>query len=952
MCGPARRTSSDHRGVGARPPPDPAPCYPVGVTTGTGSAAARLARSPAWQAVAGALVLALAFPSRLPGSLGLLALAGAAGIGVAWLWPRLPARVTVPDATSAAMFTLALVAGVGITTFWTTLARSPDWQMGDWGPQHAILARALPSLPGLHLPAWNQIVSTGDSPFELYPTLAYLITGHLALALHLTDDLPRAFMIVAVLVHVGLAVGTTALAMRVAPKPVALVVGIMTVLDSGAVAEGGTVDLFRWALLHSILALALFTLAAHGIVASLARPRLRSTIAIWIGTALAAIAHPAGLIVAVAAGLALVAVALLAHDVPARRAIAALVHLAVGVVLGAASWMPLADRILAYGQHFPNRVQDAGDLIAKLLAGAWPTTAFAVLVYAGFAGVLAGLWSRRAVPVFLAATTLALYLGLADSTYLAFDIAPGQAVARLGTVRLVSLVRPFLAASGAYAAGLLLAHARAGWRGASQRRRQIAAALVGIFVAALVRSLPAVWRTETARARATTEVLAPDRAGRRQLTEWATARAHEIGPGSFARALFETDTHEHFHLTALTGLPSFHLAPEPDMLLRERIEDASEASLRRFDVRWVIRQGESPELGDPATELAIGTYRIRTLPAWDGQFARIERGVATVRTLHLDDEAVTIEVTGTEPVLVALGTGFYPRWRAVHASGVREPVFALPTIAGGTLHVVSAWVAPGITTFTCDGPLPSDGKGTALTVLALLAAIGGAVAWRIPRLRRRALRWLARGHRALSVRGADIARIGVPVVLLALVVRGCVDRQRPARALEVGTGLYGGATVEARSGRNGADEWQHCGYSALDAAYSCPGLLEVHDGMVNLLNDAPPSWAFNTPGLVAAADVPGVEMRVTLDMRLGGRYWAGASKAAELRIDGERHPLGRAILSLGDGGAHHVQLLAAVPTDGLAITMVSEDTLVPPRAFLDGPPSQAPAAVRAIGEAR
>src|SRR5262249_3507181 len=98
-------------------------------------------------------------------------------------------------------------------------------------------------------------VSTGDAPLELYPALTYIVTGHLALLLGLDGDLPRALMVTAVLVHVALSITTALLAMRLTSKPIALAIGLFVLVDSGAVAHGGTVGLFHWALLHSALAL-------------------------------------------------------------------------------------------------------------------------------------------------------------------------------------------------------------------------------------------------------------------------------------------------------------------------------------------------------------------------------------------------------------------------------------------------------------------------------------------------------------------------------------------------------------------------------------------------------------------------------------------------------------------------------------------------------------------------
>lgn len=902
-----------------------------------------LARSPGWQLVVGGAVLALAFPGRLAGTVGAAILAAGCGIAALLAWPRLPGWLRRPPADVTSTLVVALVIACGLSTFWDTLTVSPDWQLGDWGPQHAVLARALHALPGLDLPVWNHVVSTGDAPFELYPKLAYLVTGHTALALGMEQDLPRAMMVVAVATHLAIAVGTAAIARRIAPWPLALLVGIAALVDSGAVAHGGTVGLFRWALLHSALALACSTAAAVAIVATLTRPRLRSAIAIWVATALACATHPAGLLAAAASAVALAAVALLASDVPPRRALIALGHVVLGVALGALAWMPLAERILAYGQHYPNALRSPGALLEDLLQSPSPVTAFALLGYAGYAGIVAGLWSRRAPIIFVAASALVLLVGLCDLPYLALDLAPGQGIARLGTERLAQLARPFVAAAGAYAIALAVAQIARGWQAAPPARRWIAAGVAGVLTAALLGALPPVWRAATNRAYSTSQVIAEDPAGRAQLVAWAQARVAAQQPEAWGRAVFETDTHEHFHLTALTGLPTFHLPPQPDLLLRERIEDLSPASLRRFNVRWAIAQDRAPTLGDPATEVSLGTFRIREIAAWDGQFARIERGTGSVRTTRLDDGAVDIEVTASEPVLVALGTGYYPRWRARHADGREAPVYALPGIVGGSLHVVAAWVAPGRTRFTCDGPLPSDGRGTWISALALLAALAGVVVWSRRRWRWRVLRRIAGLRRRWRGRGPRVVAIAVPLAVVALLVRGCSDAHGPARALELGSGLRGTAEVSARL-RDGA--WQACGYERATGAYVCDQLVIAYDGIASLLNDAPPSWAFNTPGIVASAHRTGVELRVRLRARLSGRYWmAVSSGTVVLEVSGEAtRVIDRAVVPYADAGERTIELRADVPTTYWAFTGVRESTLVPPRPFLAGPPLAPPAA--------
>jgi hypothetical protein len=476
----------------------------------------------------------------------------------------------------------------------------------------------------------------------------------------------------------------------------------------------------------------------------------------------------------------------------------------------------------------------------------------------------------------------------------------------------------------------------------------IAAAIIGVMCGLVLRSAPSVWWNAASRASDQARAYAPDRPAREMLTAWAREQMTDLGPDRWARAVFETDTHEHMHLTADTGLPTFHNSWLPGLLLRERIEDLTPESLRRFNVRWVIAQDKDPTLGNPLTQFSLGSYRIREVAGWDGKFARIERGTGEVKTLRLDDRAVEIEVTGTtEPVLVALGTGYYPRWRATHASGAPEPVFAMVSHPGATLHVVAAWVAPGKTTFTCDGPLPSDHKGRFLSILAGLIAAAAIIVWHRKKLRIRVLRRLAR-LRASAPRFVDISlRYGVPVLCMGLLARGCLESRGVTRSLELGSGLRATATVEARYE---SGEWQTCSYSRLDGGFSCDGMLEAHDAMTSQLNDAMPSWGFNTPGIVATADSGGVEIRIKLRAKLDGTYWAATNESASVSIEGmEPFNLLRKIIVIGDEGEREVTITATLPvTEQWAFTFVHEDTILPDRSYLEPPPVAAPPQVRAI----
>ena len=136
-------------------------------------------------------------------------------------------------------------------------------------------------------------------------------------------------------------------------------------------------------------------------------------------------------------------------------------------------------------------------------------------------------------------------------------------------------------------------------------------------------------------------------------------------------------------------------------------------------------------------------------------------------------------------------------------------------------------------------------------------------------------------------------------------------------------------------------------------SYRCAEIVTVSDATTNVLNDAPPSWAFITPSIAAYAETAGVEVRITRALHLGGRYWLGANGgSAELVLDDHSPRAFETKTTLEiPPGEHTVQLTGRPPDRGvLHIVFVAEDALVPERPFLAAPPEQPPASVSAISK--
>jgi hypothetical protein len=898
----------------------------------------------AWAAL-GILLLGavLVFPTGKASGLASLVLVGLSGASLASLGGRMKFRLPswAPDLIITFVICAASVA------LFAKSWNDSGFRIYDWAVHHAILHHLVDGLREGHIPAWVHSVSTGDSPYDLYAFLPYYLAAKAALLTN-TTDLTLVLVRSAVVIHALGALFAALLARRLVRWPWAIVVGLATLYDVGSVWGGGIEGLFAMGVTHSALAQAIWSLVLVAVLASLERPQLWKSATIWGLVALAVACHPLAIVNALASVGALGLVALLARDVPAPRALSAMLHVAIGVLLVAFVWMPFSERLLLYGVHYGIPPMAAAEQFGHILSQPVPEASVAALVYAGYFGILVGALSRRAAPTLLACFAAGIMAGQFDQLYTLLDLVPSLESARFQMVRLPAAAKVSIYACAVYVIDAAFARVRVQ---GERRSRQLMAALLAVLAFGVVRSGLPYFEQFTSDVRRLASRQVPDSAGLRELMTWAREQNRAMQPDHYGR-LWDEDERRTFlvyHVNAESGLPTLWLGPTlPLLFLRERIEDASPASLRRFNVRWVMRADRAPTHGDPATQKRFGRYFVRELPDWDGRFARIERGAGDVLVTRLDDERVDVELSGTsEPALVALGMGYYPRWQASHATRGALPVYALPAFAGAQLHVPGAWLPPGHTIFRASGALPSDGKGRVPAALAALLALAICVIWKgLPRVRSRllgamarALAWFRENLRPLGFGAASLVVMGAFGFSIA-------SRFRPATALQLGNGLWAGARVEMRN--PGADDgapWRRCRYAALYGAYRCPEQVVVQDSVTALLNDAPPSLPFVVPAIQVAAASSAGEVRVSLEARLSGEYWAATNGPAvafvaagepEATISGEQT---RLIFSASDE-PREITLTAKIPPKNpLQISLVQRARLDPERGFPSAPES-------------
>ena len=862
---------------------------------------------------ASALMVASAAHRRtLAGTLASLALAALIGaLVVAWL-PRVAKAVPKMDVPRAvrALLAPALVLAVAAFVFVDPRARDWDFEKGDWAI-HVYLAEELAAaLDRGRIPAYLHGFNTGDSPFELYPLATHWLTAQLARVFDMRDQVPDVMGWLGVGGFVLLAVGVARLASRMAPWPLAALAGALVLLDAGELFAGGAIATLYYALLDQTLALVLGVFGVGALADWLARPAWHRAVRVWILFALLGVTHPSGLLVAGAVLAALLVVAILARDVRPLVSLTGAMHVAIGLMASAIVWSPYAGRVLDWGASYPNSPIEASRALAELLAGALPKSSYPAFVLAGFAGVVVGVLSRRAVPTLVASVAALLIAGYFDIPYVLSSIVPSEETARIAAFRLPALAKPFIFALVAVLGAFLLPRS-VNWgtrsKSTAGRHRLALGAVAGVAVLLLARAIVPFAADRVWEVRNATQGEVHDREGLDELVAWAKARAEEQ-PGRFGRMFFESTDHYSQAVGSRTGLPVFHQGAVPMAFLRERMTDTTPDSLRRFGVRWVVKRGGPPAAGDRLSQIRFGTYHVRFVSVWDGRFAHIERGEGRVHVRNLEDDRVVVELTDTdEPALVSFAMGYYPRWRATH-EGRAVPVYGLTASENGESEIVAVWIPPGRTVLTADAPLPSDTRGRRPALLALLLAASFLIASLVPPLRRRARRVLARGSLQVRAHRGPVAIGALVVLALGLLVAGAGHREEPADAITVFDGFSSGARIEAKHEDLDVDPvpikipFTPCERIGWAGYADCGRAGRVGGTMSSLVGHEVFSWPWAAPAIVFTPRSEPAHFEVEMVRTLAGTYQAasfGERATFRITLDDDREiTVGRVITEI------------------------------------------------------
>ena len=138
----------------------------------------------------------------------------------------------LPPATPAQrrLFFLAF-ACVGLLVFGPALVQAPRYKTWDFGPHHALTRTLARALAAGHVPRYLVGVSTGDSPYEMYPLPTYGLAAALSLLTGDEANAPAVLASLAVACHVVNSALVARLASHMAPLPLAFALGLAAFFD-------------------------------------------------------------------------------------------------------------------------------------------------------------------------------------------------------------------------------------------------------------------------------------------------------------------------------------------------------------------------------------------------------------------------------------------------------------------------------------------------------------------------------------------------------------------------------------------------------------------------------------------------------------------------------------------------------------------------------------------------
>jgi hypothetical protein len=657
--------------------------------------------------------------------------------------------------------------------------------------------------------SWTDVIQGGEPIGFLYPVFLDFVVAALHRWLGSGMDLFRFYTHVVPVCWCLRGLAVYALARRFAAPPIAGLLALASLLDVGwNLMDGNWYAVLAWGILESNVALtiAMFALAALlGVGAGRRGPRFVGAVLL---AALAAVAHPMGLLVMTLSATALLTAALVSRS-GARDVLWAAVAAALGLALASAYTMPTSSMLVDnsfVGSAPGNDFEQTG---FEFLKGGIPDSSFSA--FNGLAALAVLLASTTREARLVACALCALFLWLLELTPAVIEAG----VTRYAPSLLMAQARRVVGAMKLVAVGPLawLLHrtlSPLGHVGSTAARPVLTRALVAFVVLfgfgrSAVTGLGRLVNDLRYNFGSAPEIPVEQAAA----FDWlAFERRADPNPAQWRVAiLWKRPPHAAWAEGARTGVPVVDFRWVSGTFLTFRPREKTLEGFRDWAIRFVMTDSPDPPFAGLFERWRMGQFVVWENPLYDGRSVVGPPGVLIEGLVYRGDRIRFVVRGAPAGAEIIVRTAWFPRWRA-RQGGAELPVRPrLPRPdAKPKQEQIAVTARDGEVVLTCDRMPPRGALGLAVSSLGLLALVGAATSRRRERIEAAFVTAVARAgdrvRRAWRQGGARRRRGALVVVALAISAAAAASWFRGRRHLHLASwgGLGAGAFV-ARGSR-------------------------------------------------------------------------------------------------------------------------------------------------------
>lgn len=703
----------------------------------------------------------------------------------------------------------------------------------DTGDHQIMIVRAelfAKSLLSGKLRYFTHSVQGGDSLVDLYPIFANLVSTAFYAVLPKSMPFPMVYTVMCIWAWWFRGIATYHLARRFAGPLASAFVALLMLFEVGDdVWDGVWNGMIYWGMIHNNVALSVAMFAA-GSQIDLVRRHTTARFLACVGLfALAAFAHPLGILFTVAATGSL-AIALLASKERKSRIWYALLASVLGIVLASFWVVPYTKNLRELGFRYAIPGESYKVMGAGLLRGDMPHSSFGGWIGVGVIGVFAMVTSGRVALVAGGMWALIFFLlALTPFTVQSRLVVWVPAFLDGQQRRMLTVLKCAIVPAMAYVLGRMTRHlANAG----SLLPSRVVGRAVILLLVLMGPTRAVVNGFAVANGKLAEQIPQGPRPERSHTDpdylkafDYLRQKRRADPSGTPWRTSIHWNRMKHAAWIEgdLTGVPVVEFIAMSAAFLGIRPREISEQGFHDWNIRYAVTDhGNAPWAGLNKV-FTSGPYVVWEVPKYDDRYVVAPDGV-TIRNLALVGDEIRFDVEGApaEGVDVQVRCAWFPRWKATVA-GATVPVTAVPPHPGALpkQEQIGLRVKNGHVVIACNGTMPGAVRGVVLSTLALAGVVALAKGARRRRLGTLSMSGLARARAALGQLTEKVPpmRVAAGFAVVLLVGYVAIGRRGTRHLLE--PPLEGmGMRVSLKKP---AGEPVACASAVLMGAYRCDG---------------------------------------------------------------------------------------------------------------------------------